>query len=155
MKPLNIYQRNTAYSMPYDYEAHTMTSQEYRDEVNINTIVKRYTLKTFEEKWSQESYEKFIDTTILPQDFASAQQVMLDAQNMFDDLPSTVRARFNHNPAQLYKHLHDEKALKELGGDPSHLLTYLCDPDGYKAAKKAYLDRQEAEKTVEEEANKA
>lgn len=88
----------------------TMTQQNFRDEVDINTIVKRFGLTgEMPEDFRAPEYGDFSDVT----DFQSAQNAVLAAQAAFMEMPAGMRARFENNPQLLMEFLADKENLAE------------------------------------------
>lgn len=86
------------------------TQQEFRDECNINIILKRFgatgrlpNLKT---------NGQFGDFTHVD-DYMSALNQVMHAQDSFAELPALLRERFNHDPGQLLAFLGDPKNIDE------------------------------------------
>lgn len=90
----------------------SMTKQEFRDECDINVILKGY--QKGRAITHLNKYEgRFEDVADAPL-FHEAQNIILKAQAMFDDLPSAVRDRFGNDPAQFLEFVHDAKNEQEL-----------------------------------------
>lgn len=74
----------------------SLTRQSFKDEVDINAIIKRYEttgmLPTPNQRTPQ--YGDYSN----PIDFQSAQNIIIRGQEQFDSLPSKVRRQFNDNP---------------------------------------------------------
>lgn len=47
-------------------------------------------------------------------DFQTAMNIVTDAQNMFNDLPSTLRNRFDNEPSQFLDFVNDEANISEM-----------------------------------------
>lgn len=83
----------------------TLAQQQFRDEVDINTIVERFGLTG-----------ELPDDLRLPQygdytgifDFQSAMNTVRQATENFMQLPAKMRARFNNDPQQLLEFLDDD-----------------------------------------------
>lgn len=84
--------------VPTNFAANGRTKQSFKAECDINVIMERYQ-KTGVLDFAQKHEAQYGDCTGL--DFTAAMQVVVDARNMFNDLPSSVRARFGNDPAQL------------------------------------------------------
>lgn len=72
------------------------TDQSFRDEADINTIMARYQ-STGEMPILNEMNPQFLDVDE-GMDFQTHMDFILDAQDMFDQLPSRIRDRFGNNP---------------------------------------------------------
>lgn len=89
----------------------TVRSQAY--ETDINNMVKGLTPFT-----QQRRPAFFIDETVLPPDYVSHFNAVLQAQEAFMGLPPEVRELFHNDPAELAEALSDprnHKRLQELG----------------------------------------
>ncbi|WNK13493.1 MAG: internal scaffolding protein [Microvirus sp.] len=87
------------------------TKQQFKDECDINVIMARYQdtgVLDFVNKHSPQ----FLDAT--GQDFQTSMQTVADARSMFMDLPSSLREKFQNDPAQFLDFVHDEKNLPEM-----------------------------------------
>lgn len=73
----------------------TRTQQQFKDETNINNIMKKYgvtgELPLLQRPPLPEDYEDITD-------FQSAMNVIRRAQEAFNQMPSGIRARFQNNP---------------------------------------------------------
>lgn len=88
----------------------TMAQQQFRDEVDINTIVARFGLTgEMPEDFRAPEYGDFSDVV----DFQSAQNAVLAASAAFMEMPAGMRARFDNNPQQLMEFLADRANLDE------------------------------------------
>lgn len=80
-----------------DAGGESMTRQEFKDECDINTIVRRFGV----------TGQLPVDTRIplnadftAAMDFRESMQAMVEARESFDSLPSSIRARFHNDPAE-------------------------------------------------------
>lgn len=73
-----------------------VTDQSFRDECDINTIMARYQ-STGALPVLNESQAQWLDVTGM--DFQRHMDFLLEAQQMFDELPSSIRDRFGNDPA--------------------------------------------------------
>lgn len=98
---------------PYDKTARlaitfpeiTMAKQSFRDECDINTIMSKYQktgLIDHVQKF-QGSYGDFTNTV----DYQLSLNQVIEAQDAFDQLPSSVRKRFSNQPSELMAFLSD------------------------------------------------
>jgi Chlamydia-phage Chp2 scaffold (Chlamy_scaf). len=82
-----------------------MTQQQFAEEVDINTIVRRFGLDgTMPETLDMPVTGDF--TTVV--DFQTAMQLTTQADQAFMTLPAPMRKRFNHNPGELMAFLDDD-----------------------------------------------
>lgn len=85
--------------------------QSFKDECDINNIMRKFQ-RTGMLDWINTYDGEFADVTGIT--FEASMNTILKAQEMFDDLPSTVRDRFANNPALFFDFVHDPKNLDEL-----------------------------------------
>ncbi|QXP08399.1 MAG: internal scaffolding protein [Arizlama microvirus] len=86
------------------------TQQQYKNEVNINTIMEKARKgRPVMVQSRQAFYEDFTGV----QDFKAAQDRIIAVSNEFDQLPAKIRLKFNNNPAEFYEFMHDEKNINE------------------------------------------
>lgn len=75
---------------------------------DINNIVERYARAGGKIDLGRYHPEVvFGDTTLLPSDYSSALQMVIDAQNAFMTLPAEVRKRFDNDPARFVDFVDD------------------------------------------------
>lgn len=75
----------------------TLTQQHFKEECDINTIVKRFNLTgQLPENIRMPTYADFEQVF----DFQSAMNAIAQAGEAFDAMPADVRARFHNNPAE-------------------------------------------------------
>lgn len=88
----------------------SMTQQEFAQESDINYIAERYGLTgKMPQVLDLPTYGDFTGVF----DYATANQVLIDAQTSFMQLPAKVRARFQNNPQALLEFLADETNREE------------------------------------------
>lgn len=87
-----------------------MTKQEFKDECDINIIMKRYE-KTGVLEFVNKNEPQYVDVT--GQDFQDAMQLIADARTLFEELPASVRLRFDNDPAKLLDFVHDDSNQAE------------------------------------------
>lgn len=97
-------------------QEHTLTQQQFKDEVDINTIVRRFGLTQAQvaEFGPQGVYGDFSGIT----DFQSALQRVRAAEEGFLALPPELRAEFHNNPGEFVHYVaslspRDWDAIKE------------------------------------------
>lgn len=88
-----------------EFPSHTMAKQSFQAECDINTIMSKYQ-KTGLIEHVQKFQGSYGDFTSVADYQLSLNQV-LAAQEAFDALPSTVRARFQNNPGAMLAFLED------------------------------------------------
>ena len=107
LKTPMIYSR---YHLPpnpgYKNDEPSMTQQQFKDEADINNIMARYQ-KTgvLVDPLTQTTRKPMFDDFSDLGDFRDHQQAVIDAQEMFMELPSQLRARFGNDPAELLQWL--------------------------------------------------
>lgn len=85
--------------------------QQFRDVVDVNRIMKRYTSGggiTHLNK-AQPMFGDFSNVS----DYSTALTAINNAQQSFQNLPSSLRSRFENNPQNLIRFLQDEKNRDE------------------------------------------
>lgn len=89
----------------------SMTKTSFKDEVNINNIMAR-----FQRTGAIDHYMKHAPTygDATPVQLIDAQNIIAKANEMFDDLPSSIRKRFNNDPAQFLDFVQDENNAEEM-----------------------------------------
>ena len=91
-------------------EDESKTQQQFADEVDINTIVRRFGLTG-----------QLPDNVTMPQyadyegvfDFQTAMNTMMEAERSFMQLPADVRARFENDPQKLLVFCNDRANIDE------------------------------------------
>ncbi|AXH77600.1 MAG: internal scaffolding protein [Microviridae sp.] len=87
-----------------------LTQQQFKEESDINTIVKRFGLTG--ELPVNERMPISGDFTGVT-DFQSALNAVTQAQQAFNDLPAELRYRFNNDPGRLLSFLDDVQNIEE------------------------------------------
>lgn len=88
----------------------SMTQQQFAEEVDINTIVRRFGLTgQLPETVRVPMSGDFTGVT----DYQTAMQAVRQAEEKFMELPATLRARFRHDPQELMTFMADEKNRAE------------------------------------------
>lgn len=89
----------------------SLAVQSARDEVDINTIVKRFGLGgVLPDNVRVPTYDDFTEVM----DFQSAQNALVAARESFMAMPWDVRSRFNNDPAAFVDFCSDENNLDEM-----------------------------------------
>lgn len=110
---------------PYNYDVDAVSNetglkcedaslavQDQRDEVDINTIVRRFGLTgKLPEDVRMPSYGDFVGVS----DYHSAMNAVALANEAFDAMPAEVRARFENDPGAFVDFCSDPKNLAEAG----------------------------------------
>jgi len=80
------------------------TKQSFKDECDINTIMRRYQVTGALTHLAQRE-PQYIDAT--GHDFTNAMHIIAEAKSRFAELPAEIRAEFDNDPAQLLDFVHD------------------------------------------------
>lgn len=89
----------------------SMTKQEFAEECDINTIMRRYET-TGRIDHVNSRMPEYGDFASVP-DYQSAVNTVLEAESMFAELPARMRDRFGNNPQRLLEFLADPENRKE------------------------------------------
>lgn len=87
--------------------------QADKESADINNIIQRFVngdVSVMNQRPAQ-----FGDFTDFPKTYAEALQKVIDAENMFNTLPLSVRESYNHNPAEFIADIGSEKWMKAVG----------------------------------------
>lgn len=87
------------------------TDQSAKDECDINTIMSRYAA-TGELPQLNQVAPQYLDVT--QEDFQTHMQIVAEAKQLFDALPSKIRERFGHDPAAFLGFTSDPENRPEL-----------------------------------------
>jgi len=87
-----------------------LTKQSFKNECNINTILKRWTQSGVEPEGNKNP--SFGDFTQLP-DYQESLNIVIHAQEAFNSLDANVRKRFQNDPAQVLEFLQDDNNRDE------------------------------------------
>lgn len=90
----------------------SLTSQADLKESDMNHIIQRYMRNGVLPGGRADGF--YGDTTTLPQDYQSALDIVIEAQESFDALPSAIRERFGNEPLNFLNFCSDPKNLPEL-----------------------------------------
>lgn len=88
-----------------------VTDQSFRDECDINTIMARYQ-STGEMPIINNMEQQWLDVT--QHDFQTHMNFIVEAQSMFDDLPSHIRDRFGNDPGAFLDFTSNSENLSEI-----------------------------------------
>lgn len=88
----------------------TLTQQQFKEDCDVNLIMEKY-MKT---GMMPQSVAPLLegDFSNLPS-YAEALQTVIDAQDMFMEIPAKIRQRFDNNPQELMNFLADESNTEE------------------------------------------
>ncbi len=93
----------------------SMTEQSHQGECEINNILAKYQKSGMVSHLANHQ-PRYDDCT--SHDFTAAMNIVIKSQEMFDDLPSQVRAKFGNNPVRFMDYVQDPDnadSLHELG----------------------------------------
>jgi len=120
LHPKKQIQNDTIFNSPYS-KTHKVaitfpsdspfTKQSFKDECDINTIMAQYQF-TGELPNLNERAPQYLDATNF--DFAVAMNEIAEAQSLFQDLPSSIRNKFENSPAKFLEFCSQEKNRPEL-----------------------------------------
>lgn len=106
----------TAYSPKSRQQIHftgpSRTKQSFKDECDINTIMRRYQSTGILPDLMNQKNPQFLDVTGI--DYQEAMQTVAEAHSLFQELPSRIRNRFKNDPAEFLAFTSDEKNRQEL-----------------------------------------
>lgn len=97
---------------PIVFDEPTLTQQHFKDDCDINNIVRRF-IDTG--SWSDELATRrpmFGDFT-QSHDYYEAQNIIAESKTLFEELPSALRKRFNNEPAEMLAFLENENNRQE------------------------------------------
>lgn len=108
----NRYNKPKSAPVKLDYE-NSKTKQSFKDECDINSILKKYRLDEILEaqKLSPDLYQDFSEM----EDFHEAQNIIAHAKEQFAKLPSEVRENFRNDPARFLEFASDPQNIDAMG----------------------------------------
>lgn len=107
----NAYERGV--KSGFSFEGDSLTQQHFKDDCDVNKIIDRYTRTgVVPAELVQQSEGVYGDFSNVG-DFLAAQQSVANARQAFEALPSSIRRRFNDDPAQLIAFMSEEKNYDE------------------------------------------
>lgn len=86
-----------------------LTKQEFREECDLNTIMRQYTQTGILPEARVASYGDFSDAL----DFREAQEILVRSREQFEALPAEVRYRFRNDPAEFLEFVQDRNNFSE------------------------------------------
>lgn len=98
------------YAIRFDPES-SMTKQSFKDECDINKIMARFQ-KTGALTHYASNAPHYGDATDVQ--LADAMNLVANAENMFAELPSSIRKRFKNDPGRFLNFVQDPKNLEEM-----------------------------------------
>lgn len=97
--------------LPQDVGGKSYTMQSHRDSTDINKIMAKYVNRGVIDHINQNEPEYGFATEC---DFREAMELIIKAQDMFDDLPSEVRLKFQNDPAEFLGFVENPDNIDEL-----------------------------------------
>ena len=87
----------------------SMTKQSFKDECDINVILARYenTGMYYDPLTTRGSRAPLFDDFTAVPDYMDAQNFVIEAGELFNELPSRIRRRFDNSPSKLLEFLSD------------------------------------------------
>jgi len=89
----------------------SMTKQSFKDEVNINKIMEKFQRTGAIDHYAKHA-PQYGDASQV--DYLEANLVISNANTMFEELPSSIRKKFENDPAQFLEFVQDEKNNEEM-----------------------------------------
>lgn len=90
----------------------SLTKQEFKDECDINVLMKRYQKTGLFPQYPGQS-PRYVSNIDAP-DFLEAQNLVIKAREEFLGLNSELRKRFDNDPAKFYAFVNDPDKAEEL-----------------------------------------
>lgn len=90
----------------------TKAKQEFKDECDINTIMRKYRQTGLFEHVNR--YQGSYGDLGEPCDFQTAQNIIIEAREAFESLPAVMRKRFDNNPHDFLEFVHDPANKAEM-----------------------------------------
>lgn len=111
--------------LPYVYDAQSvsddnslttpeesLTRQEFKDESDINTIIRLFGIG--ENPIEAGKWITDVDIVNATSDFQTAMNILVDASNQFNNLPASLRGRFENDPAKFVAFVSDSSNFDEM-----------------------------------------
>jgi len=89
----------------------SLTKQSFTKECDINNIMKKYQKTGAIDHVNKHEASYGYATS---DDFTASMNIVAKGQTMFEELPSTIREKFEHDPAKFLDFVQDEKNIKEM-----------------------------------------
>lgn len=89
----------------------SLTQQQFKDQCDINNIIKRYRL-TGEITHVSKKKGHYGDYSEVP-DYQTAMEIVIKADTAFNELPASLRKRFGNSPAELLSFISDPANQEE------------------------------------------
>ncbi len=105
----NAYERSSKPGITF--EKPSLTQQHFKDECDINLIIKRYTRSDIALMAAMSNMQYGDYST--PVDFHEAMNIVLRAQEQFEALPSSIRDKFDNDPAKMLDFVSKKENIEE------------------------------------------
>lgn len=108
---VDVYAGRSCVRTPFVVEGPSMTKQSFKDEADINVIMRRYEASGILPGSERMADARYMDVT--GADFEAAMIVVASAKTAFAEMPAKLRDRFGNDPAELLAFLENPKNLEE------------------------------------------
>ena len=88
-----------------------MTKKSFRDECDINKIMEKFQRKGIIDHYAKHAPE-YMDIPELQ--YSDALQIVIDADQAFSELPSTIRSKFRNDPSEFLSFVQDPSNSDEM-----------------------------------------
>ncbi len=105
----NAYERSSKPGMTF--EKPSLTQQHFKDECDINKIIERFTRTGLLPQYPGEDMQFGDYTTSV--DYHEAMTIIVQAQQQFEALPSSVRDKFDNSPAKMLNFVSKKENIEE------------------------------------------
>lgn len=86
-------------------DSETLTQQNFKDETDLNIMIRKYgVLPVSEVNWKE------FDATVIPQDYQQLQNMLLEADQAFMELPADVRKAADNDPQKFLAIVESQQA---------------------------------------------
>lgn len=106
----NAYTEKLPLTHSLTFSQPSRTKQSFKSECDINNIMARYQTTGILE-FANKHEAQYADVSSM--DYQESMQKIAQANSMFNDLPSSMRARFENDPAQMLAFLQNEANREE------------------------------------------
>lgn len=97
----------------FDPGSDEVASQEFKDNLDPNSIMKRFATDGVAPIYRTGDLIDVNVDDLNASDFESALNIIADAKESFEALPSEIRERFGNNPAKFLRSMEDPRFLEE------------------------------------------
>lgn len=94
------------------FEKPSLTKQSFKEECDVNNILKKFAKTGLIEHVNRFSGDYGNYTSV--QDYQTSLNQIMSANEMFESLPSKVRARFGNNPAEFLDFVGNPENIQEM-----------------------------------------